>query len=449
MTPRTRLIAAAAAATLTVGLIGPASPATATDDAPEAPASDASAGTRAAEPAEPAAFLSQKVTPTKKKVTPYAFSGNGYGTSVSGGMIPVGSDRTGLARVSCTSEAGQVNQNFVAEANLPGVGTVRGVSSKVFSGKKGGQFQTVARHKVADIVLADTPLGSLSISGVNSVAKAIKDKDGYRAFANTTLAGITFTPPVGDPITLDLPTPGQPIEIPGLARITLGRTIEKSDNREARAYAVGLVIDVFPTETTVKVARAKAEIEKGFRTGIFHGSAFPAKASVLGDIVRVGRVINRVMPCIGTDGELQTEDAADVNIGDQIVVGAASAKQLGKQNKKRAVGREVSEVATVDLGGGALTIEAIKSRVNVKRFKSGKLKRSASTRILGISAGGESIPLDALEDGFEIPGLLALQTNVKRKISGGMKVIGLRITLLDGTGAVVDLATSKLAIDRK
>ena len=42
--------------------------------------------------------------------------------------------------------------------------------------------------------------------------------------------------------------------------------------------------------------------------------------------------------------------------------------------------------------------------------------------------------------------MLKIETGLKKKIKDGIRIVGLRITLLDGTGAVIDLATSKLSI---
>ncbi|MBF4161276.1 choice-of-anchor P family protein [Nocardioides acrostichi] len=380
--------------------------------------------------------------------TPFTYQGSGYGTSVTGGQVPVGSGRTGLTRVSCTSQTGKSNRNYVAEAELPGAGTVDAVSSKVVTRRKGTRFETFAKHKVASVVLADTPLGSLSVSGVVAVAKAFHTPKGFGTYTNTKIAGITFTPPVGDPQVIPIPTPGQPVTIPGLATLTLGRGIEKHSQHDGRAFAVALVVKVIPTETVVKVGRSVAKITDGYKTGIFHGSSFPAKASVLGDIVKVGRVINRVMPCAGTDGQLQVEKAADVNIGDQVKVGAAEAKQIGRQNRQRATGREASQVAGVDIGG-QLQVEAIKSYAKMTRYRSGKSNRNAGMSVGGITLGGQEISLDQLKQGIEIPGLAKVQADIRKKVGGGIKVIGLRITLLDGTGAVVDLATSQIRIDSK
>lgn len=399
-----------------------------------APAASASAPDGARESAERAKFTR----------TPFAFRANGYGTSASGGMVPVGSDRTALSSIACTSDAGKAHRNFVAESEVPGLGTVRGVYSRVTTSQKKGVATSASVHRVAEIVLADTPLGSLTIDGVESTTSAFHDADGFHATAQSDIAGISYTPPGGEPQSLDIPSADQPITIPGLAVIELGRTIEKETKDDARAYAVGLVIKVIPTDTTVKVARSVSKIEKGYKSGIFHGSGVPAKAKVLGELVEVGKVINQVMPCTGTDGELDPMDAADVNLADEITVEGASARQKGKQTKRKAVGMEASSVAELDLGG-QLVVEAIKSKVKVKRMANGKLKRNATASFGAITLGGEPQSLDQLGE-LEIPGLAKIQTGLKKKIKGGIRIVGVRVTLLDGTGAVLDFATSKLSI---
>ena len=395
----------------------------------------------AAAPDSTTAQSAERATLTR---TPFAFRANGYGTSASGGMIPVGSDRTALSSIACTSDAGKAHRNFVAESEVPGLGTVRGVYSRVSTSQKKGVTTSSSIHRVAEIVLADTPLGSLTIDGVESTTSAFHDSEGFHATAQSDIAGISFTPPGGEPQSLDIPSADQPITIPGVAVIELGRTIEKETKDDARAYAVGLVIKVIPTETTVKVARSVSKLEKGYKSGIFHGSGVPAKAKVLGELVEVGKVINQVMPCTGTDGELDPMDAADVDLAEQVVVEGASARQKGKQTKRKAVGMEASQVAELNLAD-QLVIEAINSKVNVTRLANGKLKRNANASFGAITLGGEPQSLDQLGE-LEIPGLAKIQTGLQKKIKGGIRMIGVRVTLLDGTGAVLDFATSKLSI---
>ena len=150
------------------------------------------------------------------------------------------------------------------------------------------------------------------------------------------------------------------------------------------------------------------------------------------------------MPCTGTDGELDPMDAADVDLAEQVVVEGASARQKGKQTKRKAVGMEASQVAELNLAD-QLVIEAINSKVNVTRLANGKLKRNAKASFGAITLGGEPQSLDQLGE-LEIPGLAKIQTGLQKKIKGGIRMIGVRVTLLDGTGAVLDFATSKLSI---
>lgn len=400
-------------------------------------------------PRDGATTSSAPTVAEKSARTPFVFKGNGFGTEVEGGQLPADSSRVALSSMACTSIAGRKNRNFVEESELPGLGTVRGVFSRVVSKQKGGTTFQKSKHKVAEVVLGDTERGRLSLSGVVSTTTAsFSAEEGWQASADTTIAGITFTPPGGDPQTLPIPSPGQSIPVPGLATITLGRMIEKPEpaKKRSRAYAVGVVVDMIPSGTTVKLARSMSKLEKGFKTGIFGGSAIPVKANVLGELAEVGRVVRMTMPCLGTDGELLEADAADVNLGDQIVVQAASARQKGEQTRKKAVGTEVARIASLDLGGGSLVLDAIESRAKVTRLANGRLKRSASAKVGSITGGdGDPQSLEDL-DGLEIPNLLRIETGLRKKIKDGIRIIGLRITLLDGTGAVIDLATSKMTI---
>ena len=375
--------------------------------------------------------------------TEFAFRANGFGTSASGGMVPVGSDRTALSSIACTSDAGKAHKNFVEESEVPGVGTARGVSSRVNTFLVDGVATSAAVHKVAELVISESPLGTLTVDGIRSTTRAFNDGK-FGAFAETTVAEITFTPPAGPAQSIPIPNVGQSVTIPGVATLRIGPTIEKATADNARAYAVGLAIKVIPTDTVVKIARSAAKIERGYKSGIFHGSGVPVKAKVLGELAEVGRVIAQVMPCTGTEGQVDAADAADVNIGDQIKVFGASARQRGEQDALKASGLEGSSVAEIDLGG-QLVLEGLRSQVEVTRTRDGKLTREASASIGSITLAGEEQSLEQL-DGLEIPGLAKIETGITRKIQGGMSIVGVRITLLDGTGAVLDFATSKLSI---
>jgi hypothetical protein len=167
-------------------------------------------------------------------------------------------------------------------------------------------------------------------------------------------------------------------------------------------------------------------------------------AMALGAPAEVGRVIAQVMPCTGTQGQLDASDAADVDLGDQVTVDGASARQRGEQTTSRASGTESSYVAEINLGD-QLVIKGLRSQVQVSRTAAGALTRTAKATFGSITVGGQEQSLDQLGE-LEVPGVAKIQTGSVKKIAGGITVVGVRVTLLDGTGAVLDFATSKLSI---
>ncbi len=72
-------------------------------------------------------------------------------------------------------------------------------------------------------------------------------------------------------------------------------------------------------------------------------------------------------------------------------------------------------------------------------------RNSKGSTVLEIIIDGQSYKIPAIGS-LEIPGLVKLQDAIEIRTTNGIKVIGLRVTLLDGTGAVVDLGVASLGI---
>ena len=67
------------------------------------------------------------------------------------------------------------------------------------------------------------------------------------------------------------------------------------------------------------------------------------------------------------------------------------------------------------------------------------------TTVGKVLVGGQEMAfLDT--DVIEIPGLAKIEQHIVTKGKIGIKVVALRITLLDGTGAVIDLGSAQRAI---
>lgn len=385
---------------------------------------------------------------SKAGTTPTAFAlrMSGYGTRVKGGDVPGKSTTTGYQVIGCTNDAGKVKTNHQAESQLPGLGTLSGVATRVWTTQKKGVTSSWSRHKVGSVTLSDSPLGTLMIDAVSTTARAFHDSKGFHTATNTDIGGLTFKPAVGNPQTLPIPAPGNPVEIPGFGTVTIGHSNVHKHAHSAIAYANGLKVELTASHSTVRIAHAEAQIHEGVVSGVFNGSAAGLSGNIGGDLLDLGRNPLSVMPCQGTDGEMQKKTLAGSDVQDQLTAGAMHNEQRAQQTKKKAWGFERSTVTSIDLGG-QLSVEGIVAQANVKRHGKRVVRSIKGTQIGTVTANGQEQTFPDTGP-MEIPGVAKLQPAVVTKFAGGIKVIGLRITLLDGSGAVIDLATAKLRVGR-
>ena len=382
---------------------------------------------------------------SKPQPTHFAFKAFGYGTRVKGGEIPAGSDTTAWRIIGCTNKAGLDRNNFEADVTVPGAGVARGVRTRVWTTTGGGVSASNSLHTIAQLELGSPEQGKLEINAIRSLSRAFHDKSGFQAETETKIGSITFTAPGGEPQDMTLPTPDEPLEIPGLATILIGGHLKKANEVRARAFADTIDIQIHGSNTRVRVAHSEAHINRGVKSGIFGGWASGTRAEGLEDNVKSGRTPLLVMPCQGTKGKVKTKSVASVDLGGQIVVGAVSTREQGTQGKRKAFGFEQANIARVNLGDGQLIIDAIMGRANVSRVGKKLTRNSNGTSIGSITADGE--PQSMPDTGvLEIPGVARLETNIVKKLKSGIYVTALRITLLDGSAAVINLGEVKLKI---
>lgn len=403
-------------------------------------------------PGHAAPVVPTKAAAAAPRPTNFGLHAMGYGTAIKGGQIPLASGATGFAHITCTTLAGLNRANGVANVNLPGLGTIDALTTKVATIKKGKTVSAVSEHKLAGITLLQTALGSLSLGAVSSTARVWHDAGGFHSEVSSQVAGIVLTLPDQDPQVIAIPTPGQPIEIPGLLRITLGESKEVKREHFVFARAQALLIEILPTNTKVKIALSRARMTDGVVNSIMSGYAAGLKGKVLntGDdsIVTIGRTPTKDLPCEGTDGVVKQTRTVGLNIPAALEVGAAQAKVYGVQwGRRRAKAWTEASIAHVDLGAGALVIDGIKARANVKRVPGKLVRNIKGSEFLTITANGEPQTIPPIGV-IEIPGLAKIEQNVVTKVRGGIQVIALQITLLDGTGAVIDLGVARAQVKK-
>jgi len=379
--------------------------------------------------------------------TKFAYGASGYGTLLRGGQVPAGSDMTAFKPLGCTNLAGVTKENHEAASPLGGFGQVSGVATKVWTTKVGNVYSSWARNTIASVSLGDPSLGVIAITGLASRSRAFHNATGFHATTHTTVAKITFAPAGMDPQVIDIPNPGQPVEIPGVARISLGTTFTQEGATGAQARANALKVELLLSGTTLTVGHSQATIAGGITHGLFVAKSYATKLNALDANLTSGPTPLTVMPCQGTNGIVRSKKIASVNLGGQIVVGAVTSSQMGKQTDNVATGWEKATVARVNLGGGQLIITGIVGRASATRSGATLKTNATGTTIGQILAGGQVMTFPDT-DVIEIPGLVRLEQNIITKGKLGIKVVALRITLLDGTGAVIDLGSAQIAIKR-
>lgn len=416
------LPAAVALIAATAGTLGPVAPSTATP--PQAAA-------RAAAP---------------QVKTPFVMGASAYGTRVRGAAVPAGSAETGYEVMGCNRIANKAKDNYLADVEVPGLGTIAGVRTDVWTEKKGSRTSSISRHRIAGIDLLDTPLGSLSIGAVETQSEAFNKGGPSGTFGTkvtNSVASIVFTPNGGSPTNIALPLPGAPITIPGVASISIGAKQQSHGSDFAQASGTGIRIRLIPTDTTVVVGQTRASLMLARTRGLFNGYGAGIEARILGDTAQIGRNAYQPVPCTGTEGQDVVRKLAGADLSPIAQTGAvAGGANARKAARGVAMAKTAGTAADVELLDGALEIKVVTGVADVRRTANGKLKTSAKgTHVGEILVNGDSYTLDALGE-LEIPGLAKLQGGVKERLTNGLKVVGLRITLLDGSLAVVDLGVA-------
>ncbi|WP_125037318.1 choice-of-anchor P family protein [Nocardioides sp. LS1] len=381
---------------------------------------------------------------SEKTPTQFALGGSGFGSRGEGGDVPAGTDTTAYQVIGCNNRAGLNRENHLEDTTVPGLGTMHNITTTVWTTTSGGTVASNSRNSIEQLTIGDPSAGALELHAVRSDSRAFHDGSGYHSTTVTHVGSLTFTPPGGEPQVLDLPTPDQPVTVPGLATIAIGDARELHDGDGAKASANAVDITVLATGSRFRIAHSAAQIGEGVRSGLFRGYSSSSRNRGLDDNVTTGKTSYLLMPCQGTGGDLRRKSIAHSTPRSDIEIRNAASRESGTQNASTASGFEQGSISRIAIGGDLL-VKAIVGRVNVKRVGDKVIRSIDGTSIGTIIANGEPQTFPDT-DVLEIPGVARLERNIVKKTPNGMSVISLRITLLDGTGAVLNLGLARLEI---
>lgn len=391
-----------------------------------------------------AATLPSTTASAASDATPYVLGGGGYGTRVTAGST-IDSGQTALTGIGCNNKVNRRAQASAAAADVPGLAGAKGLETVTRTFRENGQVGSETVNRIARLTIADLGVGTLAINGLESRAKAYRDASGYHAQTDFTLADLTLDPAVGPDVNLPIPAPGQPVTVPGLARISVGSESENASSAGANAILEALKIEVLPAGVTVTAGRASASISPGVVAGTFAGNAVGAEAVAVGGGVNLGRTPFLPMPCVGTAGKRESRSVADLDLARQVALRGLNTERLARQSGTRAYGYTAGRVARVELAGGRLVIDGLVGRANVDLNDGTLTKSTIGTKVGTVTLDGERLELPARRS-LEIPGIASLTPRVITQQPRGIKVVALRVELLDGSGAVLELGRAELRV---
>ncbi len=410
--------------------------------------------------------------------TPFAYQGSAYGTRVLAGTDQgsAGSGPTAWSVMGCTKAApvrhtehgvvGTLNANEMID-----VGAVTSATSS-YRAKAKALYGSRSVNTVADIVLGDPNGPRLEIGALKTIAKAYSragrlGSDTKVAWTDVELhLAPSDQPGTGTPLddlvdavnsgadaaALEIIEKAGAIEIPQVGTVSFGweRTPVRERRGFAAASAYALKVEL-ANGSTVNLSRAWSKIFTEVPAGVFSGNAYATEASVLGDGISIGRMAMQPLPCQGTGGKWQRNDVTGIDIPGLLRIGKVDSGTMGLQREVgTARAGTYSYLSSVELGDGALTLQGITGRANVRQNRDGRIvaKHINGTGIASMTVNGEEqvVPTPGnpfISDDFKV------EVGLKIPTVRGIKVTAVRISLLDGSGTVLDLGNAKAKIERR
>ncbi len=423
-------------------------------------------------------------------LTHYGFQSTATGTRVTVGAASLKTLRNAYSTIACTRMAGRSSRagslDAVNEVN-PLV-KIDGFVSSNRTYRDGRRVGAVGTSTIGSVLLGPADSLHLSLDGLTVTADAFHKATGYGATTGIRLGDLEIVDPTGslDPLVGD----GSPlgtlleqlqqnaikpalqtiadngvIEIPNLGSIGVGRQRTHKGAGYAVASVDALILrldqdgntnpdqgDDDSTDSTVRLGHAWSRIAGGASSAVFQGAGRGAQFNLVDGQTLFGRINSKTVPCEGTDGLVRRSRVTNagpmlttplVNVG--TMTSKVSAEQLARGAARA---WSLSEVASVDMSQGALSLKlvGITSKANVFQSRSGRItKHARGTGIAKIILNGEEVtPKDGLLtfDGG------VLETNVVRRLKRGIVVTAARVTMLDGNGPVLNFGISTMRIRR-
>lgn len=241
---------------------------------------------------------------------------------------------------------------------------------------------------------------------------------------------------VGD-VEVELTGEEQTIDVAGLASITINDETLVTNSSGTSARGSALTVTVLETGAVAEIGFASATVNGGAPAGLVGGQAYGSSAKV-GGTVTSSPLARVTAPCLGTGGKERVNSVASFDLGAGLgTVGGVRNTVVGTTSPTPTQ-TSTSEIADVSLLGGTVVIEGVDVEAKAWRDSRGRINTSAETDVLSVKVAGIEIDLPELDGGtVGLPGVGTLTVGETKKTGDGIRVTGLRLSLLNGTADVV------------
>jgi hypothetical protein len=415
----------------------------------------------------------------KKVETPFAYQGSAFGSRVTLGDPHEGgvaSGRTAWSVLACTKMApirhhGQSDVSRLRANSMIEVGAVTSLTS-TYRRPARKEYGSRSVNKVASLTVGAEDGPRLEFGALTTRGVAFNKRGRFGARAGFDIADVHAYDI--DPSGSDTPGPledllsaidtaddqlvttvieasgSSGIDVPGVGTIyPAGSQRKRSNRRMAAANAFGIRV-LLENGSRVTIGRAWAKIQAAAPAAVFAGHAYGFAADAADGVATLGTTPYQPLPCTGTNGNWRTNTLLTVGTP-ALQAESMKAQTFGRPfDDGRAVARSRARVADIVLGG-RLELQGIVGQVNVFQNRAGRVVRRNvhGTRVGAILVDGEPQEVPPPGETLEIPGLAKLEHGTRENVGRrGLRVTALRVTMLDGSGLVLDIGTAKARIVR-
>ncbi|WP_353952853.1 choice-of-anchor P family protein [Knoellia sp. S7-12] len=374
------------------------------------------------------------------------FQTNAFGTQVSAVDKLVTSGPTSYVSLSCTTATGQARASALPVVNLPVVGTVGSLYTRVTT----ATTSTTALSRTAGVNLLGGAVVADAVQAYSTAGSkaGVGSGTGATTFVGLKILGQSFAANVAPNTQVALDVGGKRV-----GTVTLNYQSKGTVNGVYRSYTRGIVISLLagnpfglPGATTITVAAAHAGITTSPRIATNGGSGWGIYARALNGAALIGRQPNVPVACHGGSGSGSIVNVSRLPL---ISTGTTYVTTTALSNTTRVV----SSVAAPRILSGLISADAMVADVQVVLQPNGTTTAADRSKFVGLKVAG--LPLItasvAPNTTVNVPGLGAVTFRKTTRTATGLEVVMLEIKLSQSiaglpTGTIVQVAGANATI---